>query len=107
MKSDTLIWICGRSPATAAERNIETLGVGYLQGVLGNMRKNDSVAFGQTGTGHSPNYQVISESGEKLAFRGQNHARYQLTEEFAEAHISREFSQTQILQSFCQARDRR
>lgn len=107
MAIEAIIWICEGSPASPAERNIETMGVAFLQSVLGNMRKNDSVAFGQTGTGQYPNYQVTRESGEKLPFRGNSHELYQSTEAFAEAHISRQFSQEQILRCFCQARDRR
>lgn len=87
------------------EGNIGTLGARFLQGVLGNMMKDSTVAFGQTGTGQAPNYQVILGDGKKVAHSGKNHELFQNAEEFDDKNISAPFSYETVLQKFCKARD--
>ena len=87
-------------------RSLTTLSKIYLKGVLSRLPQTAFVAFGQTGMGHAPNYQVTFDTGEKAAYRGQNHEPYGLTEEFDDKHLSRSFSQPEILQAFVTVRDR-
>lgn len=87
-------------------RSLTSLSKSYLKGVLSRLPQTASVAFGQTGIGHAPNYQVLHDTGAKTAYRGQNHEPYGLTEEFDDKHLSRLFSQSEILQAFVTVRDR-
>lgn len=87
------------------EQNIETLGVKYLQGVLGRLPKDASIAFGQTGMGVSPHYQVVLSNGEKKTYRGQNHEPYGETEVFDDRRLSKLFPQRLVLEVFCKIRD--
>ena len=105
MAHTPLIWIAERSPANAAERNIADLPLTFLQGVLANLSRNDTVAFGHTGSGQAPNYQITRASGARLTFCGRNHRLYPLAELFAEQHLSTGFSHRQVLLSFCLRRD--
>lgn len=107
MAHSPLIWIAERSPASAAERNIAGLSLAYLQGVLANLGKNDTVAFGQTGSGQMPNYQITRACGTQLAFCGRNHQPYAPVGLFDQQHLSDGFCHRQILLSFCQRRDGR
>lgn len=105
--STPLIWVAPGEVRLAGERGIDLLGQRYLKGVHGNQNKNDVVALGQTGTGQTPNYQVTSATGEKTAYRGQNHEAYGQTEEFDERNLSRSFSYEEILNAFLIAAGRR
>lgn len=97
--SNNLIWGEGG-------RSLTTLDKKYLKGVLSNLPLTATVAFGQTGIGHTPNYQVTLETCEKIAYRGQNHERYGQAEEFDDKNISPPFSQPQVLSAFVAVRDR-
>lgn len=97
--SNDLIWGEGRS--------MMTLSKTYLKGVLSRLPQTATVTFGQTGTGHTPNYQVTLETGEKIPYRGQNHEPYGQTEEFDEKNLSRLFLYKEVLLAFVAVRDRR
>lgn len=107
MTHTPLIWIAERSPGNAAERNIAGLSLTYLQGVLANLGKNDTVAFGQTGSGQIPNYQITRACGTRQAFCGRSHRPYAHAELFDAQHLSTEFCHRQLLLSFCLRRDGR
>lgn len=100
--SNDLIWGGG-----GGGRSLTTLDKKYFKGVLSRLPQTATVTFGQTGTGHTPNYQVTLETGEKIAYRGKNHERYGQTEEFDDKNISQPFSQPQVLDAFVTVRDSR
>lgn len=78
----------------------EQMGGNYYRDVMKNMgapSANADVQFGMGGTGVYPNYQVISESGERSTFRGSSHkADAGLAEKFKEEKISDRYTYAQV-----------
>jgi len=74
----------------------------YLRQVMRHMRYQETVVqFGQTGSGQTPNYQTCFQDETKIPRHGNSpkHKKFQKTEQFDEANLSRPFSYQEIQQA--------
>jgi len=76
--------------------NITTLSTDFIDAVLRNARNGSSVAFGQTGEGLMPNYQVVRDDS-VATFRGNTHLSMQ-DMPFVDGNLSPPFSVAELTQ---------